>query len=111
MINLYIQFYYLAKRSIGKFNISPSIDFETESSFSVPTYTNKFISEPKIEVNKSFNPFDEIKSYKKTNNIETLFDIEQSDIKEEESIEITDLIQINNSYIFCVLKNSENISN
>ena len=100
-----------AKRSIGKFNISPSIDFETESSFSVPTYSSKFISEPKIEVNKSFNPFDEIKSYKTTNNIETLFNIEQSDIKEEESIEISDLIQINNSYIFCVLKNSENISN
>ena len=99
-----------AKRSIGKFNISPSIDFETESSFNVPTYTRKFISEPKIEVNKSFNPFDEIKSYK-TNNIETLFNVEQSDIKEEESIEITDLIQINNSFIFCVLKNSENISN
>ena len=99
-----------AKRSIGKFNISPSIDFETESSFSVPTYTRKFISEPKIKVNKSFNPFNEIKSYK-TNNIETLFNVEQSDIKEEESIEITDLIQINNSYIFCVLKNSENISN
>ena len=99
-----------AKRSIGKFNISPSIDFETESSFSVPTYTKKFISEPKIKVNKSFNPFDEIKSYK-TNNIETLFNVEQSDIKEEESIEITDLIQMNNSYIFCVLKNSENISN
>ena len=99
-----------AKRSIGKFNISPSIDFETESSFSVPTYTRKFISEPKIKVNKSFNPFDEIESYK-TNNIETLFNVEQSDIKEEESIEITDLIQINNSYIFCVLKNSENISN
>ena len=70
----------------------------------MPTYSRKFISEPKIEVNKSFNPFDEIKSYKTTNNIETLFNIEQSDIKEEESIEISDLIQINNSYIFCVLK-------
>ena len=47
-----------SKRSIGKFNISPSIDFETESSFNIPTYSGKVITEPKIHVNKKFNPFD-----------------------------------------------------
>ena len=37
-----------SKRSIGKFNISPSIDFETESSFNIPTYSSKVITEPKF---------------------------------------------------------------
>ena len=101
-----------SKRSIGKFNISPSIDFETETSFSVPTYSKKVISEPKIEVNTKFNPFVNHNNNEnnRNNNWETLFDIEKNEIKEEELIEIKEIIQINNSYIFCILKNRENIS-
>ena len=39
-----------AKRSIGKFNISPSIDFETESSFSVPTYSENLYQNLKLKL-------------------------------------------------------------
>ena len=100
-----------SRRAIGKFNISPSIDFETETSFSIPTYSKNVISEPKIHVNSKFNPFSEEKnSQNNTNNWEKLFDTKINNIKEEELIEIKEIIQINNYYIFCVLKNKENIS-
>jgi len=100
-----------SKRAIGKFNISPSIDFETETSFSVPTYSKKIISEPKIQVNTKFNPFDEdFNPRKKENKWDQLIDLEKKDIKEEETIEIKEIIQINKNFIFCVLKNIENIS-
>ena len=100
-----------SRRAIGKFNISPSIDFETETSFSAPTYSKKVISEPKIHVNTKFNPFvDGNNNKENTNNWEKLFETEKNNIKEEELIEIKEIIQINNNYIFCILKNRENIS-
>lgn len=47
------------KLSIGKYNLSPTIDFNQEMSFSnIPVNSNKdFISEPKIKVNPNYNPF------------------------------------------------------
>ena len=45
------------RRSIGKFNILPSIDFETESSFEIPSYKPKSIQEPHIKINSNYNPF------------------------------------------------------
>ena len=53
------------RRSIGKFNILPSIDFETENSFELPSYKPKNIIEPKIKFNSNYNPF---KSNLKTDN-------------------------------------------
>jgi DNA mismatch repair protein MutL len=50
------------KQSINKFRISPSLDFNQESSFQ--TYKSSKIahpSEPKIKVNNNFNPFNEVK--------------------------------------------------
>jgi len=100
-----------SRRAIGKFNISPSIDFETETSFSIPAYSKNVISEPKIHVNTKFNPFfEENNNQENTNNWKNLFDTEKNNIKEEELIEIKEIIQVNNNYIFCVLKNRENIS-
>lgn len=46
------------KQSIGMFNVSPTIDFNPETSFA-PTAIpkDKIIREPQISVNKGFNPF------------------------------------------------------
>ena len=99
-----------SKRSIGKFNISPSIDFETESSFNIPTYSNKVITEPKIHVNKKFNPFDTNTKEKNTESWKKLFDSNENEIKEEELINIIEIAQINKGYMMCVLKNNQGVS-
>ncbi|MBH75710.1 MAG: DNA mismatch repair protein MutL [Flavobacteriales bacterium] len=99
-----------SKRSIGKFNISPSIDFETESSFNIPTYSNKVVTEPKIHVNKKFNPFDTNSKEKNTESWKKLFDSKEKEIKEEELIDIVEIVQINEGYVICVLKNNQGIS-
>lgn len=46
------------KNSLGKYNISPSLDFEQETSFNVtPLESNQPISAPTIKVNPDYNPF------------------------------------------------------
>jgi DNA mismatch repair protein MutL len=52
------------KLSLGKYNITPTIDFEQEMSFAnIPLKSDKdFIPEPTIKVNPDYNPF-------KTNNV------------------------------------------
>ena len=95
------------RRSIGKFNISPSIDFETETSFEVPTYKPKNIAEPVIKINSNYNPFKSNQKIENTKNWKKLFDSNNYDIKEENSIEIEKIIQIDNNYILCSLKNIE----
>lgn len=46
------------KNSIGKFNIAPTIDFNTEVSFNLPAdHKKKPIVEPEIKVNPNYNPF------------------------------------------------------
>lgn len=46
------------KMAIGQNNISPSLDFETETGIDLPVFpTGKIIEPPKITVNTSYNPF------------------------------------------------------
>ncbi|MDH7912955.1 DNA mismatch repair endonuclease MutL [Winogradskyella sp. SYSU M77433] len=46
------------KHSLGQFNIAPVLDFEQQSSFDTPyNYKDKVATAPKIEVDRSFNPF------------------------------------------------------
>ena len=46
------------KLGLGKFNISPSLDFDAETSFDLPYDMYKTTpSEPKITVNPNYNPF------------------------------------------------------
>ncbi|MCE3294808.1 MAG: hypothetical protein K0R65_522 [Crocinitomicaceae bacterium] len=46
------------RQSLGKFNISPSLDFEQETSFDLPwDMNNKPVTEPTIQVNPNYNPF------------------------------------------------------
>jgi len=51
------------KHSLGQFNIAPVLDFEHNSSMDTPyNYKNKEGLNPKIEVNRNFNPFNDQKS-------------------------------------------------
>jgi DNA mismatch repair protein MutL len=46
------------KNSLGKFNIMPTLDFESEMGFDVPTEIRRGDpKEPQIQVNNSYNPF------------------------------------------------------
>ncbi|MES2589497.1 MAG: DNA mismatch repair endonuclease MutL [Bacteroidota bacterium] len=57
------------RQSLGKFNISPSLDFEQEQSFDLPWEMNsKPVVQPTIQVNTSFNPFQSNSSSKSFSN-------------------------------------------
>lgn len=46
------------RRALGRFNISPSLDFNQENSITIsPPRTGQELVEPEIRVNKDFNPF------------------------------------------------------
>ena len=45
-------------QALGKYNISPTLDFERETSFDLPASTHlKEVVEPKIQVDTNYNPF------------------------------------------------------
>ena len=47
------------KQAIGKFNLSPTLDFETEKSFEMPPIPkDRAIEQPTIKVNPDYNPFE-----------------------------------------------------
>lgn len=47
------------RRSLGRFNIAPSLDFDQESSLNLDQYNeHKAIVHPSISVNPNYNPFD-----------------------------------------------------
>ena len=45
------------QKSLGEYNISPSIDFLQENSFNIDIDFNRQVSEPKIKVDPNYNPF------------------------------------------------------
>jgi len=92
------------KRSLGKYNIAPTLDFSQELSFDIsPSISKKTtIKEPTIKVDSSYNPFEN----KSENNAK------QTEVKSEEKwetpsfeedfvpeVENTDLQQIGNHFI------------
>lgn len=47
------------KQAIGKFNLSPSLDFEVEQSFDIPPPSpDRDIKQPTITINPDYNPFE-----------------------------------------------------
>jgi DNA mismatch repair protein MutL len=51
------------KQALGQFNVAPSLDFDQESSFDVPSLKKgQSIQVPKIKINPNFNPFDTVKA-------------------------------------------------
>ncbi|SDB46377.1 DNA mismatch repair protein MutL [Flavobacteriaceae bacterium MAR_2010_188] len=54
------------KHSLGQFNISPVLDFESNQSFNTPySYKPKDVGMPSVEVDREYNPFREEKSSNK----------------------------------------------
>jgi DNA mismatch repair protein MutL len=50
------------KQALGQFNVAPSLDFDQESSFEVPSLKKgQSIRVPEIKINPNFNPFDTLK--------------------------------------------------
>ncbi len=45
------------KRALGKANVGPSLDFESEMSFNTSFSADKVIAQPKISTNPDYNPF------------------------------------------------------
>ncbi len=57
--SIYAILHAAVKQSIGKFNISPTLDFETEQSLNIPIFpANKPVIQPEITVNPHYNPFE-----------------------------------------------------
>lgn len=47
------------RQALGKYNIAPTLDFERETSFDLPSQMrNQPVVEPSIRVNTAYNPFD-----------------------------------------------------
>lgn len=46
------------KRSLGRFNLTPSLDFERETSFDFPDKPKNEVVAPSIKVNPEYNPFE-----------------------------------------------------
>ncbi len=45
------------QKSLGEYNVSPSIDFLQENSFNIDTNFDKPIKQPEIKVDQNYNPF------------------------------------------------------
>lgn len=49
------------KHSLGQFNIAPILDFNRDANLDTPyAYKDKYAHTPKVEVDRSFNPFDNV---------------------------------------------------
>jgi len=55
------------RESIGKFNIAPSIDFNTEGVIEIPVAGGEFRNMPEIDINPAYNPFREEDNYQRPN--------------------------------------------
>lgn len=53
------------REAIGKFNISPSIDFDSEGIIDIPPAGKEITVSPEIQINPEFNPFSRDETYKR----------------------------------------------
>ena len=110
------------REAIGKFNISPSIDFNTEGLIDIPVAGGEKGSSPEIKINPDFDPFTSNHSYTQSeaglNNAgkarpdqwQKLYDGFKADKQEQdetplfkESPELK-IIQVKNKYLLCPVK-------
>ncbi len=76
----------VVKQVLGKYHIMPSLYFDKEKSFEIPTLRkDTSIEEPKINIDSSYNPFDNNKKEKVPSNWETLY----NNFENENNIEET----------------------
>ena len=101
------------KHSLGQFNISPSIDFDSSVNLNTPyIYKDKKATHPIVDFNKSFNPFDVYTDSTKEVkvNLESSFEKESSfeNVLDDLNNSISfSAFQLNNNYI--ITKNSSGI--
>lgn len=97
-----------AKESLGKFNVTPSLDFSTESSLDIPqrNQTTLTISAPRIQLDPNYNPFKKQSNLPKTSGWEQLYESIPHENKPQETLleatlitDQTPLIQWDNRYI------------
>jgi DNA mismatch repair protein MutL len=101
-----------SKEALGKFNVTPSLDFTTESHLDIPNQIPNIatISAPRIQLDPQYNPFKTQVSHRAEKGWEKLYEIPQrAELQVEEAsfdvsliTENTPLIQWDNHYI-CAL--------
>lgn len=93
------------KKSLGQYNIAPTLDFNTEPSFEIPIRNNiEVVSEPKIRVNTNYNPFNEEIENSKSFSQTIYQNHSEENIQSEISLsasEYSNYSQLNNQFIFC----------
>jgi DNA mismatch repair protein MutL len=110
------------REAIGKFNISPSIDFDNEGIIDIPVAGKGRALSPEIQINPEFNPFSKDETYrrpeitfdgeKKSNldNWQKLYDGFESDKREESDKTLfkenhgISMLQVKNKYLLCQVK-------
>jgi len=122
------------KQSIGMFNVAPTIDFNPEMSFATtPLPKGKILSEPKISVNKNFNPFESGNNFeqkpssRQIQSLQSMYEglsdvspstptVEQSNFETEIAPQTSDYsnkkaFQVKNKFIFTTIKSGVIIIN
>ena len=105
------------KHSLGQFNITPTIDFESNVNLNTPyEYKDSIPKVPKVDVDRTFNPFQDLN---KTVNVKSSdFSIDNLDNSTSNLIEVSDdlslsslnilpVFQLNSKYV--VTKNASGI--
>jgi DNA mismatch repair protein MutL len=105
------------KHSLGQFNITPTIDFESNVNLNTPyEYRDSIPKVPKVDVDRTFNPFQDLN---KTVNVKSSdFSIDNLDNSTSDLIEVSDdlslsslnilpVFQLNSKYV--VTKNASGI--
>ena len=105
------------KHSLGQFNITPTIDFESNVNLNTPyQYKDSIPKVPKVDVDRTFNPFQDLN---KTVNVKSSdFSIDNLDNSTSNLIEVSDdlslsslnilpVFQLNSKYV--VTKNASGI--
>ncbi len=91
------------KRSLGKYNIAPSLDFSQELSFDIPASMNTAtLKQPQIKVDTSYNPFDSTDGVTPKQQYipkETKCEAQQLDTHFEIENNTNDIMQIGKDYI------------
>ncbi len=110
------------REAIGKFNISPSIDFNSEGIIDIPPAGGGITASPEIQINPEFNPFSGDETYqrpgiafdgeKKSNldNWQKLYSGFESEKREQSDGTLfkdtpgASIIQVKNRYLLCQVK-------
>ena len=92
------------KRSLGKYNIAPTLDFSQELSFDISPSISKTatLKEPQIKVDTSYNPFGKIENFTPTEQYipqETQVETRQLNTHFKIENNSSEVMQIGNKYI------------